>query len=57
MKIHSSREIEYFVETHLCKLVCDAPIACISLIIYVGACYTRGAIYMIVRPDGVSGYP
>ena len=22
MKIHSSCEIEYFVETHLCKLMC-----------------------------------
>ena len=40
-KIHSSCEIEYFVETHLVQAVCDTPIACISgcvssLRIYVG---------------------
>ena len=29
IKIHSSCEIEYFVETHLCKL-CDTPIARIT---------------------------
>ena len=28
IKMHSSCEIEYFVETHLCKqAVCDSPIA------------------------------
>ena len=29
IKIHSSCEIEYFVETHLCEL-CDSPIARIT---------------------------
>ena len=29
IKIHSSCEIEYFVETHLCEL-CDTPIARIT---------------------------
>ena len=44
IKIHSSCEIEYFVETHLCKLCqCDTPIAritgCVSslrIYIYIG---------------------
>ena len=31
IKIHSSCEIEYFVETHLCKL-CDTPIARITVV-------------------------
>ena len=31
IKIHSSCEVEYFVETHICKLtVCDTPIARIT---------------------------
>ena len=30
IKIRSTCEIEDFVETHLCKLVCDTPIARIT---------------------------